>query len=398
MSDDRRLRILIVTKVFPNAVEPLAAAFNRQQFAALARLADVHLMAVVHWFPGAALAPGKTWAGKLARLPAFEWMDGLFVQHPRVLHLPRVDYQVAPALYVASLWPHVRKLRGRVDVVLGSFAWPDGAASVLLGRLLGVPAAVYALGSDINVAPDIPGVGALLRRTLPRAVRVIAVSRDLAGKAIALGADPARTVAIPNGVDRALFRPRDRAAARVALGERPDGKWILFVGRLEPAKGVGELLAAFRTIAQEEPTARLALVGDGSLIGRCRDEAARLQGRIVVAGGRPLPEVAGWMAATDVLALPSYNEGTPNVVLEALASGRRVVATSVGGIPDIVRSPAFGELVPPRDVAALTAALRRALAAPADAEAISAESTITWDESAARLLEVLRAAAGHSGP
>jgi glycosyltransferase involved in cell wall biosynthesis len=386
-----RLRVLIVTKVFPNALEPLAAAFNRQQFAALARLADLELLAVVHWFPGAGVLPGadRTWAGKLARLPAYEWTDGLFVRHPRVLHLPRIDYQVAPALYVVSLWPLVRRWRGRFDVVLGSFAYPDGVAAVALARLLGVPSAVYALGSDLNVIPEIPGVPALLRWSLPRAARVIAVSRALAERAVGFGARPERTVVVPNGVDRAIFHPRDRAAARASLGEPADGKLLLFVGRLEPAKGVLELLDAFRQIAGEDPSLRLCLVGDGSLIGRARQEAAALPGRIVVAGGQPQGEVARWMAACDALVLPSWNEGTPNVVLEALASGRRVVATRVGGLPDMITDPAYGELCAPRDAGALAAALRRATSTPSDPAAIAAGATVSWDESAARLLEAL---------
>jgi teichuronic acid biosynthesis glycosyltransferase TuaC len=388
-----RLRVLVVTKVFPNAKEPHAAAFNRQQLAALARRADVDVRAVLPWFPGAALLGQRTRAGALADLPQYAWADGLFVRHPRVLHLPRIDYTVAPALYVASLWPELRKLRGRVDVVLGSFAYPDGVAAVGLGRLLGVPSVVGVLGSDLNILPAIAGVPAVLRLALPAARRVVAVSRALAAKAVSFGAAPERVAVVPNGVDPAIFFPRDRAAARAALGAGSDGTWILFVGRLERAKGIAELLAAFAPIAAQEPAARLVLVGDGALRGLCEQAAAQLPGRIVVAGARPLSEVAQWIAAADVLTLPSWNEGTPNVVLEALASGRPVVATNVGGIPDLVSSPELGELVPPRDPAALGAALVRALHRQTEAHAIAGRATVTWDESAARLLAELEAAA-----
>jgi glycosyltransferase involved in cell wall biosynthesis len=205
-------------------------------------------------------------------------------------------------------------------------------------------------------------------------------------------------VVIPNGVDRTLFFPQDRAAARAALGLAPEARWVIYVGRLEEAKGMGDLQAAFRTLAADGLDVRLALVGDGSWRERWRQEAARLSGRIVVAGPRPLGEVARWVAAADLLTLPSWNEGTPNVVLEALASGRRVVATRVGGLPDVVTSPALGELAPPRDPAALAAALRRALATPYDPAAIAAQATISWDESAARLRDVLAAAAAERQP
>jgi glycosyltransferase involved in cell wall biosynthesis len=396
MSTGPRLRILIVTKVFPNALEPVAAAFNRQQFAALGRLATVHLMAVVQWFPGAGLFPSRTTAGKLSRLPAYEWIDGLFVRHPRVFHVPRLDYAVAPALYVASLWPAVRRLAGKVDVVLGSFAYPDGVAAVALARLLGVPSAIYALGTDLNVVPAFAGVPAVLRRALPRAQKIIAPSRALGDRAVALGASPDRVVVIPNGVDRSIFFPQDRRAMRRFLGQPEDGRWILFVGRLEKEKGLEELLAAFQKIAAAEPDLKLVVVGDGTLRARLQGEAARTPGRIIVAGPRPLSQVGRWMAAADLLALPSWNEGTPNVVLEALASGRRVVATRVGGIPDVITSDDCGELCEPRDVDGLAASLRRVAGASYDPAALAARATVTWDESAARLHDVLASAAARN--
>jgi glycosyltransferase involved in cell wall biosynthesis len=99
------------------------------------------------------------------------------------------------------------------------------------------------------------------------------------------------------------------------------------------------------------------------------------------------------MAAADVIALPSWNEGTPNVVIEALACGRRVVATAVGGTPDLVTSPLFGALVPPRSPAALAAALNGALATPYDPHAVArAAHTLSWDDSAAALHAVLEEA------
>jgi teichuronic acid biosynthesis glycosyltransferase TuaC len=395
---EKRPRVLILTKVFPSAIEPVAAAFNRQQFAALKRFADIELLVPVQWFPGASLAGARTGAGKLARLPSFEWTEGLFVRHPRVFHLPRIDYTLAAGLYVASLYPLVRRLRNRFDVILGSFIYPDGIAATWMARLLGIPAVVYALGSDINVAPKIFGVPAQLRRTLPRASRIIAVSRDLADKTIALGAPADRTVVVPNGVDRRLFFPRDRAAARTTLQLPADARLIVYVGRVEPAKGIPELLTAFQKVAAADPKAALAVVGGGSLTERCAEVAASLPGRVHVIGPRPLAEVSTWVAAADLVTLPSHNEGTPNVVLEALAGGRRVVATNVGGIPDLITSPALGELVPPRDPEALAAALQRALQDPGDAAAISAAGPVTWDESARILAEVLRAAIANPAP
>jgi glycosyltransferase involved in cell wall biosynthesis len=112
-------------------------------------------------------------------------------------------------------------------------------------------------------------------------------------------------------------------------------------------------------------------------------------------GARPHEEVPQWMAACDVCTLPSWNEGTPNVVLEALACGRRIVATRVGGTPAIVTSETLGILVPPKDPLALATALEKALSLdrPFDAEAVSAAlDAPDWRDSAQRLHASLVAA------
>jgi glycosyltransferase involved in cell wall biosynthesis len=98
-------------------------------------------------------------------------------------------------------------------------------------------------------------------------------------------------------------------------------------------------------------------------------------------------DVAVWMAASDLVTLPSYMEGCPNVVLEALACGRPVVATSVGGIPEIL-SAAYGELVPPQGSGALAQALASVLGRSWEAKTISAHNSRSWDTVASELLEI----------
>jgi len=197
-------------------------------------------MGVVPWFPGARLFARWSAAGRLVGVPAHERLGGLEVHHPRVFYVPRVGHALAPALYAGSLWPAVSARRGKVDVVLGSWAFPDGAAAVTLARLLGVPAVVKLHGSDLNVLAELPPVERCLRLALPRADRVVAVSRGLSEKAQALGVRPERIAIVPNGVDRELFHPQDRAAARRELGLPADRPLALYVGRLERAKGTEE--------------------------------------------------------------------------------------------------------------------------------------------------------------
>lgn len=387
------LRVLAITKIFPNQAEPLSAPFNRQQFAALARRCELEVAATIPWFPGAGLLARWSSAGKLARVPRREQIAGIEVTHPRTLFVPRLAHAAWGPLYAASIAPALRRYRGKVDVVLGSWAYPDGFAAVIAGRLLGVPTVVKLHGSDINVMAKLPGPRRQTAWALSRAARVVAVSRALADEVVALGVPREQVTVVMNGVDAALFHVRDRAAARSELG-LPDGPLALYVGNLKPEKGLLDLARAWESVVRDVPEARLAIVGGGPL--REALEAA-LPPRATLFGAQPLTQVPIWMAACDVLVLPSHVEGTPNAVLEALACGRRVVATSVGGVPDLITSDSVGAMVPPRRPDALAAALTQALRTGYAAEQVAEQGARGgWEASAAALHAVLAAAADAS--
>ncbi len=384
------MRVLAITKIFPNALEPLSAPFNRQQFAALGERCELRVMATIPWFPGAGLVSQWSSAGKLAAVPRHETIAGLDVSHPRTLFLPRLAHAAWGPLYAASIMPALARYRGRIDVVLGSWAYPDGFAAIVAARMLGVPAVVKLHGSDINQLAKLPGPRRMLAWALPRAARVVAVSRALADEVCELGVPRERVAIVMNGVDSTLFYPRDRAAARAELGLPADARIALYVGNLKPEKGVAELARAWPAVARRVAGAELVVVGGGPL----RDEVASQAGEHArLVGPQPLDRVPLWMAACDVLVLPSHSEGTPNVALEALASGRRIVATAVGGTPDLITSATLGALVPPRQVDALADALVIALGTPYDpAEVARLGARGGWAASAAALHAVLVAA------
>jgi glycosyltransferase involved in cell wall biosynthesis len=202
---------------------------------------------------------------------------------------------------------------------------PTGVVALATGR----PFVLHVHGSDLELAGRAP---ALARPILRRARVVICVSRALADAARALGAERVRV--IPNGVEI----PDD-------VPPPSDPPEILFAGRLVREKGVLELVAA----AEGYP---LTVVGDGPL----REAVPNARGFV------DRDELSRLYARAAVVACPSYREGFGVVCAEAMAHGRPVVASAVGGLRDLVEHERTGLLVPPRDVAALRRALERLLA------------------------------------
>jgi glycosyltransferase involved in cell wall biosynthesis len=238
------------------------------------------------------------------------------------------------------------------------------AASVLAGR----PLVLYAHGSDICVYAERSGAyRALTRWVLGRARHVFAASRDIEGRLTGrLGVPPERVSVVPCGVDTAIFRPAPDPGNDPVEDPAPPGPVrLLFVGDMVPPKGVPELVTAVLGLRAKGAALVLDLVGDGPLRPELEARVAEagqgdgLRGTIRFWGTLPRPAVADRMRAAHALVLPSHNEGTPVSVMEALTCGVPVVASRVGGIPDLVADGEDGLLVPPKDPDALAAALAR---------------------------------------
>jgi glycosyltransferase involved in cell wall biosynthesis len=276
------------------------------------------------------------------------------------------------------------------DLILNYWLYPDGYAAVRMARELGVPVIVGAIGSDLRRRND-PITVRRVRETMIGADAVITVSEELRQQAILQGVPADRVTAILNGCDTSVFYPGDREIARKQVGCDQSDELIVYAGNLLAAKGLGELLEAFVGLAQSRPQARLAMVGQGPY----RDTLARriamagMEKRVILPGRCDAVGIAQWMRAADVFCLPSYSEGCPNVVVEALACGRPIVATNVGGIPELVKT-ASGLLIPPREAAALRGALNTALTTQWDSAEIARTSTRSWETVATETLAVCR--------
>jgi len=378
------MRLLIVTSQFPIAGEPNRGRPIHQTVRELSKLADVRVLSPVASYP--------RWATPRSYLfrasdPAHTVpdCDVRYVEYPA---LPLLTRPFNGWLCARTLHAPLREFAP--DVVLSYWLYPDAFGAMRAARRARLPLVVGARGSDLRVRDAVSR--RLTRPVLHAAQRILVVSEDL-GRVAArdYDADPARIRAIPNGCDAAIFHPRDRGEARAALGIDADAELVVYVGRLVPEKGLRELLDAMAALAPQRPTLRLALVGEGPMRAELETRvAADPSLRVHLAGAQGPREVARWMAASDLVTLPSYSEGHPNVLVEALACGRPVVATPVGGIPEVVDADC-GLLVAARDPLALAAGLRDALDRPAlgqpwDEDALSRRFSRGWDAVAADTL------------
>jgi glycosyltransferase involved in cell wall biosynthesis len=274
--------------------------------------------------------------------------------------------------------------RFRPDAVYAHFLTFAGPAAARAGRAVGAPVVLTAHGTDVGNVERSRLARVLTRRATARASRVIAVSDWLRIRLVAELPELAdKTEVVDCGVDLEQFQPRDAGEARARVrweGERP---YFLFVGTLDERKHVLPLAEAFTRIGE----GTLAVVGTGPLRERLRDRP-----NVLLAGPLPHDQVADWMAACDYLCQPTDGEAFGQAVLEAMACGRSVLATTLGGPPEFV-PPEAGVLVDPTVPGSIEQGLRDVarLPSPNPAAREAAEKHDVRVQ-AKRIAEILRSA------
>jgi glycosyltransferase involved in cell wall biosynthesis len=280
-------------------------------------------------------------------------------------------------------------------VLHGHWVIPNGTMAAAIAGAL--PLVVSLHGSDVFVAERNGLARRAARFAFERAGWVTACSDDLRDRAIAIGADPARIDTVPYGVDTTRFSPnqttRDDVRRELRLREDP---LVLAAGRLVSKKGFEYLIDAASTLG-DVAGLRVAIAGAGDLREGLEKRAAPLGDRVLFLGNRSQDDIARLCAAADAIVVPSVKDaagnvdGLPNFALEALASATPVIATRVGGLPQVIENGVTGRLVAERDPAALASALRDVLAHPEEGRRLGAAararvaSEFGWARTAARL-------------
>lgn len=374
------MQLLTFSSLYPSSAQAQHGIFveNRLRHIAALNGVSARVVAPVPWFPLAGAQFGR-YSG-YACIADREERFGIDIRHPRYPVIPKIGMSIAPWLMYRATKKLVSRLRDDelgFDVIDAHYFYPDGVAAAMLGRALGRPVVISARGTDVNLIPDYSLPRRQILWAANQASAIIAVSDALKRRMVDIGIAAEKITVLRNGVDSDMFAPMDQAETRSELGlTRPT---MVAVGNVLASKGQGIAIRALKILEDTE----LLIVGSGSHEGSFRALAQKLgvADRVRFVGRVKQGDLPRYFSAADVSLLASQREGWPNVLLESMACGTPVVATNVGGVPEIITKPETGRIMTDRTPQALADAVRSLRADPPDRQAVRAYAEkFGWDE------------------
>jgi teichuronic acid biosynthesis glycosyltransferase TuaC len=385
---NKPLRILTLATLFPSAARPNFGIFVERQTAALAARdgMDVTVINPVGLPPWPMSLTRRY--GALNALDAHENWRGLNVYRPRFTLIPKLGGPINPEMIARAVLPLAKKLHAQnpFDLIDAEFFYPDGPAAMRIAKALGVPFTVKARGSDIHHWAAFKRSKDQILKAADNASAILAVSAALKGDMAVLGMDADKITVHYTGLDKGRFVPRDRESEKAKLGIT--GPLVLCVGALIFRKNQSLLIEALRNL----PGVSLMLVGQGDNEGDFRQLARQIgvADRVHFTGNIAHDDLPRYFAAADIMALVSSSEGLANAWVEALACGTPVVASNVGGAPELIRNKVAGRIIEPIIDEIVTAISELLANPPASEDVIAAVAHLSWEENARNLEAVFR--------
>jgi hypothetical protein len=353
MTGENMHNVLLVSINYPDKYHAWAQ-WNRNANLAISKLPDLEAEIVV---PRPLSLPIKYLPySEMCSLPAMQKGEEGLVHYPRFLYMvpKKLFYSLTGDLYGYSIPRYAYGHISKKDLVHCHHIFPDTYGMLGLSEKWEAP-----LIGDIHGDAFFTdyashtGLGRRIQKTVKACSRIVCVSRHIRELALQAGVDDAKLAFVPLGIDIDRFRPRDKEPIRCELGVK-ERRVILYVGQLQRKKGLYDLLEAISLLSDREDCL-FVIIGKGPEEEGLKRSAKRLGiERSVRFEGQQLGEaLSKWYSLADVFVLPSWMEGRPTVIYEAMASGCAVIATDVSGIPEQVKDGHTGLLVRPKDPAML---------------------------------------------
>ena len=386
----KKPNILLISNLFPNFEQPERGIFTYHIARELKKKCTITVISPLPWSPRIPYLP-KQWS-IFSVIPIRAHFKEFEVYYPKYFMVPLIgDYFSYLSLYFSlSHFFRSKIFAEKIDLINVHWAYPDAVAVEKIARQFQIPVIVSLLGSDVNRDMHKPYFCRLIKKTLKNCAQVVTVSGELKKAVINHGIREDKISVINNGVDLDKFPIRDKIQCRSELGLKQGQYYIVFVGRLEPVKGVGTLLEAVNANREKLSRVKIILVGDGSLSQKLKQDCIKnnLHDIFIFAGHQRHDTISKWYGAADLFCLPSLNEGHPNVIMEAIASGRPVVASDVGAISEFVTDK-VGALFQAGNSKSLGEALENVISKNWSPEQIrNLVVTMTWQDSAQKYLNV----------
>jgi teichuronic acid biosynthesis glycosyltransferase TuaC len=345
--------VLLVSINYPDRYHAWAQ-WNRNANLAISKLPDIRTEIVV---PRPISLPVKFLPySEMCRLPAMQQCEEGLVHYPRFLYMvpKKLMYGVTGDLYGHSISRYVYRQIPKKDLVHCHHIFPDAYGMLSLCEKWKAPLVGDIHGDSFftDLASD-RGLGLRLSRTLRACSKIVCISHHIRELALEAGVDDKKLAYIPLGIDTGRFMPGDRERIRRELGIK-EHRVVLYVGQLLKKKGVYDLLEAISLLGDREDC-KFVFVGSGPEAEGLRRSARRLgiEGKVIFTGQVLGDTLRKWYSLADIFVLPSWTEGRPTVINEAMASGCAIVATDVSGIPEQVKEGYNGLLVQMKDPAML---------------------------------------------
>ncbi|MEN6293488.1 MAG: glycosyltransferase, partial [Methanobacterium sp.] len=235
------------------------------------------------------------------------------------------------------------------DILHAHSAIPTGLIGVIVAKILKKPIFITVHGMDVNNFMKNLPFRMLIQFSLNNSAQIITVSKDLAENIKSLHINHEKITILRNSVNIQQFKPIKNKNIRYKHGIGKEDILVLFVGYLDVFKGIFELVDSFNEIKQEN--IKLMIVGTGPKKYELKDRVHKLglEKTVIFTGNLKPEEMHNYYQAADIFTLPSYTEGLPISILEAMSCGTPVIATNVGGIPEIIDDNINGFIIPPKN-------------------------------------------------